>query len=150
MLVHFINCAKPNEDLYVDEFVMFLVAFPILDFAWRLGGQMPLARALDTYTGERDALAMVNQYKDKMIARGFPSQRASLDRAILIARANKYAQAYELDRREQSWIYQRTRTLLAKNCLSPLAAAGARLIFCRTHCGRLIAPSRSLSMCHFG
>lgn len=120
MLQHFANWANPNDGLYADEFAMFIVSFPILDFAWRLGAQTTIQKAFERVaTCNPSVLAL--RYQQDMIARGFRSQKGGIDLATLVARADAYAAAYMVDRKEEKWTYARTRMQLVKHCLAPTA-----------------------------
>lgn len=118
MIQHFLNWAKPNSGLFVDEFVAFVVCFPIVDLSWRIGKGTPtkdfflgLYRTLDHDVLER-CHAM-------LIGAGFTSHRRNLTLKTVEARIDEYAATYLLDRQAEEWTYEQTRKQCAKNCLTP-------------------------------
>jgi len=121
MLQHFLNFAKPNDDLFADELAMFIVTFPVLDFAWRLGGEIPVTKALEKLSADTESLALVECYKRTIVGHGFSSLRDASTSFRLGARADEYAASYELDRQEDRWTYSLTRRQLVLNCLAPKA-----------------------------
>ncbi len=114
---HFLNWARPNAGLFVDEFVAFAICFPIIDLSWRLGKGAPtkdlflsLYRTLDHDVVER--------CHSLIIGAGFTSHRRNLTLKTIEARIDEYAATYLLDRQAEQWTYEHTRRQCAKNCLS--------------------------------
>ena len=122
MLQHFFNWAKPNDGLYADEFAMFIVAFPVLDFTWRLGSQISMKKAFERFAAGTEPLALVERYKSTIVSRGFRSLKGTNTSFPLDARADEYAAAYALDRQEIECTYSLTRRQLVFNCIAPTSS----------------------------
>lgn len=117
---HFLNWARPNDGLYVDEFIAFMLSLPIIDLSWRIGKGMAskqlflsLYRALD-YKG-------LESCRDLMLKAGFRAQRKGLTLSLVESRVEEYASTYLLDRQSEDWTYTLTRKQCARNCLGPIA-----------------------------
>ena len=114
---HFINFAKPNDGLYYDELVAFIVSFPIIDLSWRIGKGstsrelfLSLYRSLD--------LKSIDRCQELMLEAGFQTQRKILSLSSVKDRVEEYAATYLLDRQAENWTYQLTRKQCARNCLA--------------------------------
>lgn len=114
---HFLNWAKANPDLYLDEFVAFSICFPIIDLSWRLGKGTPTKDMfLSLYqTLDHDVL---EQCQAMVAKAGFSSMRRNLTLKTVEARLDEYAATYLLDRQAKEWRYEQTRKQCAKNCLT--------------------------------
>jgi serine/threonine protein kinase len=117
---HFLNWAKPNDGLYVDEFVAFTISFPIIDLCWRIGKGsaskelfMLLYRSLDHNSLEYCA--------DFMRSAGFRGHRTALTLGMVEGRVEEYAATYLLDRQAEDWAYEFTRKQCSRNCIAPEA-----------------------------
>lgn len=122
---HFMNWAKPNQDLYVDEFSAFAVAFPVIDLSWRIGDSIP---DKDVFQKLLDASHLGSGAVDKCAAllkeRGFTQVRSGVSKQLCGARMPAYSAAYLLDRQQESWTYALMLEQLARNCLAPSASLG--------------------------
>lgn len=121
---HFLSFAKPNDGLYFDEFVAFVVSFPIIDLSWRIGKGaaskelfLTLYRALDHASLEACG-GMLAQH-------GFGTERKSLSLKLVESRVEEYASTYLLDRQAEDWTYEFTRKQCSRNCLAPNAKGDA-------------------------
>lgn len=117
---HFLNWAKPNDGLYVDEFVAFTISFPIIDLCWRIGKGtaskelfMSMYRSLD-----HNSLAYC---ANLMCSAGFRAQRTALTLGMVESRVEEYAATYLLDRQAKDWTYEFTRKQCSRNCLASKA-----------------------------
>lgn len=117
MLSHFTHRAKPNDGLYCDEFVAFVICFPIIDLSWRIGRGTP------------DKATFVRLYKlmdensirlcwDAITQKGFAAVRRKLTLELVHGRLDEYAATYLLDRQQPEWQYEITRKQVARNCLA--------------------------------
>jgi serine/threonine protein kinase len=116
-LQHFLNWAKPNRNLYADEFIAFVFSFIIVDLSWRLGHGTPtkavyvaIYRALGP-----EALARAQDMFQKA---GFQSLKRNLTLKTIEGRIDEYAATYLLDRQAEMWTYDHTRRQCARNSLS--------------------------------
>lgn len=118
MVTHFMNWAKPNDDLLADEVAIFITAFPILDLAWRLGEGLPsretTAHLLELATTPPSTLDVVF---DQLVEHGFTRGHRSPTAAAVLGRLDLYAASYLLDRQAEQWSYELTRGQLVKQCL---------------------------------
>ncbi len=115
---HFLNWAKPNGGLYVDEFVAFAISFPIIDLCWRIGkGTASKEMFLSVYRSlDHDSLEYCGGL---MFSAGFRVQRTALTLNMVESRVEEYASTYLLDRQSDDWTYEFTRKQCARNCLPP-------------------------------
>jgi len=122
MVNHFTNWAKPNDGLYCDEFVAFVICFPIIDLSWRIGNGTP------------DKATFIRLYKlmnqdslqlcwGSITQNGFSATRRHLTLELIHARLDEYAATYLLDRQQSEWRYEMTRRQVARNCIAPSHAA---------------------------
>jgi len=114
---HFLNWATPNAGLYVDEFVAFLICFPIIDLSWRIGKGTPtkdlflqLYRVLN--------YDVIEICQKMVINAGFTSHRRNLTLKTVESRIDEYSATYLLDRQAEKWTYEQTRRQCVRNCLS--------------------------------
>lgn len=113
---HFLNFAKPNKGLYVDEFVSFVVGFSILELTWRLNK----GRLMDSGLFEKLInYEMINSLQVEFKESGFEVKQGTLTLEKIKARLEEYAATYFLDREEEEWSYKLTRDRCAKNCIAP-------------------------------
>lgn len=121
---HFLNWAKPNDGLYVDEFVAFTISFPIIDLCWRIGrGAASKEMFLSVYRSlDHDSL---ERCRSSMFSAGFKVQRTALTLRMIESRVEEYASTYLLDRQSEDWTYELTRKQCARNCLSLAAKEDA-------------------------
>ncbi len=117
---HFLNWAKPNPGLYVDEFVAFIICFPIIDLSWRIGKGTPTKDLfLSLYrTLNNSDLELCHKMA---LEAGFSSHRRNLTLKTVMTRIDEYAATYLLDRQAEQWTYEGTRLQCARNCLAPEA-----------------------------
>jgi len=94
---HFINWAKANDGLFIDEFVAFTISFPIIDLCWRIGKGtaskelfLSLYRSLDHDSIEYCGNLLLNA--------GFRMRRTALTLSMVESRVEEYAATYLLDR----------------------------------------------------
>jgi serine/threonine protein kinase len=113
---HFLNWAPASNDLYVDEFVAFVVAFPLIDLSWRIGHGVPgtelvgkLLKAIGT--------DVLTECQKRMVSAGFTTFRRPLTLKTIEGRINEYAAVYLLDRDSEQWTYNFTRSRLVRNCI---------------------------------
>jgi serine/threonine protein kinase len=118
MLDHFMAWAEPNDGLYTDELAVFLVSFPMIDLAWRIGYGLMTRDALNTLIDTLDS-SHWDRFESKMINHGFKARRGSLTRSLVQARIDEYSAAYLLDRQEAKWNYRRLCEQVVRNCLEP-------------------------------
>lgn len=123
MLQHFMNFARPNDQLLVDELSIFFASFPALDLAWRIGSTVPTgpgAGPVPTFdNGESLAKAHQKTFRDA----GFRRPGPGISRALVADRMDEYAAAYLVDRTEPQWTYDLLCRQAARRCLAPEAAA---------------------------
>lgn len=123
MAAHFLNWAKPNENLYIDEFAAFSVAFPVIDLSWRIGEGIPgkdvFLRLLGASRFGADA---VERCADMLLEKGFTHTSAGANTNLCLARMHDYAAAYLLDRQAENWTYDLLRQQLARHSLTPAAS----------------------------
>ena len=118
MAYHFINWAKPNSGLHIDEFVAFLVCFPVADLSWRIGkGSADKATSLRLLRLIPPRVAA--ECKSALVEKGFRGQRRDLGARLMMSRFDEYAAAYLLDRQEKEWRYQNTLSRISRNCIAP-------------------------------
>jgi serine/threonine protein kinase len=114
---HFLNWAPASEDLYVDEFVAFIVAFPLIDLSWRIGHGVPgtdlVAKLLNAVRPE-----VLEECQKQMKLAGFTKTRRPLTLSTVEGRINEYAAVYLIDRDSEQWTYSFTRSRLVRNCIS--------------------------------
>lgn len=115
---YFLNWAKPNGGLYLDEFVAFTISFPIIDLCWRMGkGVASKEMFLSLYRSlDHDGLEYCGGL---MRDAGFRTQRTALTLSLVESRVEEYASTYLLDRQSENWTYELTRKQCARNCLAP-------------------------------
>lgn len=123
LVVHFLNSAKPNRDLYLDEFAAFAVAFPAIDLSWRIGDSIPVKevfqRLLDaSHLGAAALDVCAALLKEK----GFSTVRSRVGKDICVARMPEYSAAYLLDRQQENWTYPLLLQQLVRTCLAPSAS----------------------------
>lgn len=122
MINHFTNWAKPNDGLYCDEFVAFVICFPIIDLSWRIGKGTP------------DKATFIRLYKlmnqdslrlcwGSITQKGFKAARRHLTLELIHARLDEYAATYLLDRQQPEWRYEMTCKQVARNCTATSDAA---------------------------
>ena len=112
---HFLNWAKPNPGLLLDEFVSFITGFSILDLTWRLGKGNLLDRDLFEKIIDQNLIdEIIKMFTDS----GFNSQNRIINKNTVKDRLEEYAATYLLDRQEQNWTYTLTRKQCAKNCIN--------------------------------
>ena len=114
---HFLNWAKANDGLFVDEFVAFTISFPIIDLCWRIGkGTASKELFLSLYRSiDHDSLEYCGNL---MLNAGFRVQRTALTLSMVESRVEEYAATYLLDRQAEDWTYEFTRKQCSRNCLS--------------------------------
>jgi serine/threonine protein kinase len=124
MVGHLSNWAKPNDGLYLDEFIAFVICFPIIDLSWRIGKGTP------------DKATFVRLYKlmdqnslrlcwDLITQKGFKAARRNLTLELIHARLDEYAATYLLDRQQSEWRYEMTCKQVARNCIAASHAGDA-------------------------
>lgn len=116
MVQHFMNWWTPNNGLYTDEFIVFVVNFPVIDLAWRVGHALMTRDAVNTLIGAlnpRDP----DEFATQMIEKGFTARRGNLTPSLVRARIDEYSAAYLLDRQEPEWDYRQLCKQAARNCL---------------------------------
>jgi len=112
---HFMNWAKPNQGLIVEEFVSFITGFSILDLTWRLGkGKLFDKDLFDKIIDQK----ILGDYLTEMINSGYSTRGKIINMITVKARLEEYAATYLLDREEENWTYFLTRKQCAKNCIS--------------------------------
>lgn len=123
LTAHLLNWATANDDLYVDEFAAFAMAFPVIDLSWRIGDGIPNKTTFLKLLGASYLGAdAIEQCAALMIEKGFTRTRAGASRSLCVARMDEYASAYLLDRQAENWTYDLLRQQLVRNCLSPAAS----------------------------
>lgn len=115
--IHFINWAKPNEGLDIDQFVTFIIGFPIIDLSWRIGFELSINEILESITDD-ELIIQINDLSSKLRAAGFTSSNQALTPDLLKLWLQKYLASYYLDRQEDEWTYSLTRTQCFKSMLS--------------------------------
>lgn len=121
MLTHFLNWAKPNEGLFCDEIITFVIIFPIIDLSWRIGEGLPDKETFRRLLG----LMSPNEteiFRNLIVEKGFRKFRRQLTPGLVQSRLDEYAATYLLDRQAGEWTYEMTRAQVARNCLAPEAA----------------------------
>lgn len=116
-IVHFCNFARASADVYIDEFVAFLIAFPLIDLAWRLGHGVP-SRELTAKLLRSVRPGVLENCRQLIIGAGFSNERRPLTMNTVEGRLNEYAAFYFVDRQNAEWTYIHTRNQFAKNCLT--------------------------------
>jgi len=117
MLVQFMNFAEPNPGLRLDEFVTFIIAFPIVDFGWRFSKALPTKDMLELIVSQV-SVQLADECRQDLVERGFHGTANHDIRGLLRERVNEYAAAYLLDRKEQNWDYGLVLRQAARNCLA--------------------------------
>lgn len=117
MVDHFMNWATPNDGLYTDELITFLVNFPVIDLSWRIGHGLMTRNSLDMLVAALDA-GDPDRFENDMYERGFTVRRGKLTPSRIRARIDEYSAAYLLDRQEPEWNYRRLCEQVARNCLA--------------------------------
>ena len=115
---HFLSWAKPNPGLYVEEFVAFIICFPIIDLSWRIGKGTPTKDLFLTLYGTLDNDSL-ERCHTMLLKAGFSSHRRNLTLNTIMTRIDEYAATYLLDRQAEQWTYEITRMQCARNCLAP-------------------------------
>jgi len=114
-IIHFMNFAKPNSGLYVNEFVSFIVGFSILELTWRIGkGNLVDNEIFNRFID----IEIIKECENLMLIEGFQTQTNLLSLEMVKSRIEEYAATYLLDRQEYDWTYKLTRKQCSKNCLS--------------------------------
>jgi hypothetical protein len=117
MVNHFCNWTKANDGLDVEELVGFMLAFPAIDLAWRIGKGVP-----DKATAERLlrslSAAVFENCLSVFTEKGFSLKGRVLNSVVVLRRLDEYAATYLLDRKEEEWRYQMTCKQVAENCLA--------------------------------
>jgi hypothetical protein len=122
---HFLNWAKPNDELYIDEFVKFVLAFGVIDMTWRLGtGKLWNPLLYERFINQ----GLIDEYMKLMTDAGFYESRMPISKESLKIRLDEYASACFLDRQEQDWLFLLTRKHCAMNCIKD-RNAGSRESF---------------------
>lgn len=111
---HFLNWAKPNDGLFIDEFVKFILAFGIIDMTWRLGTSQLWNPILHERLVEQK---LIDNYMKLMTDAGFNEIRLSISKDALKLRLDEYAATCLLDRQKKDWLFLHTREHCAKNCI---------------------------------
>lgn len=120
---HLLNWATANEDIYVDEFAAFAVAFPVIDLSWRIGDGIPdKSMFLKLLGASRLGAGAVEACAALMIEKGFTRTRSGANSNLSAARMQDYASAYLLDRQAEIWTYALLRQQLVRHCLSSTAS----------------------------
>lgn len=123
LTAHLLNWATANDDLYVDEFAAFAVAFPVIDLSWRIGDGIPdKSRFLKLLGASYLGADAVERCAALMIEKGFTRTRAGANSNLSAARMHEYSSAYLLDRQAENWTYDLLRQQLVRHCLSPTAS----------------------------
>ncbi len=120
MLQHFLNFAKPNAGLQVDELVAFCICFTVIDLSWRLKeGFSPkhLLTSLYSKFGS-DIINSYKEYCDLFVGLGFSNCRRDFTLEIIATRTHMYQESYSHDREAEDWIYKYTLELCINNCLT--------------------------------
>lgn len=117
MTNHFANWVKPNDGLYCDEFIAFVICFPIIDLSWRIGRGTP-----DKITFNR-LYKLMDQNSlrvcwESIARKGFRAVRRNLTLELVHARLDEYAATYLLDRQQPEWRYELTCKQVARNCVA--------------------------------
>ncbi|MCE3269713.1 MAG: serine/threonine protein kinase [Ramlibacter sp.] len=124
MVVHFMNWATPNDNLYLDELAAFAVAFPVIDLSWRIGDGIPDTEMYQRLLGASYlGTGAVEQCAQPLQEKGFSRSRAGSNKNLCVARMHDYAAAYLLDRQSENWTYALLREQIARHCLSATATA---------------------------
>jgi hypothetical protein len=124
-VTHFLSHAQPNPGLYVDEFIVFVTCFPVIDLTWRTGELTPEQRVFVTFYGRsrRGVPKGSKRLMAMMTDAGFSSFHQGLTPKIMEERLYDYAAAYRVDREEEHWTYPLTCRQLAAHCLTPRAVS---------------------------
>jgi serine/threonine protein kinase len=120
MIQHFMNWWKPIDSVYTDEFVTFVVHFPMIDLSWRIGHALMTRDAVNALIEALDP-RYPDHFEREMIERGFKARCGKLTHSLVLARIDEYSAAYLLDRQEPEWDYRRLCEQAARNCLTPTA-----------------------------
>lgn len=117
-VVHFLNWASPNRGLYVDELVLFILCFPVIDLSWRLGKDLSTDEILESIS---DTMIdkQISALSELCKKRGFTEQKRVITSSKVRFDIGQYIAAYFLDRREQNWVYENTLDQCVSNCLNP-------------------------------
>jgi len=122
MVNHFTNWARPNDGLYVDEFVAFVICFPIIDLSWRIGKGTPDKATFVRLFGLMDQ-SILQSCSQAFAQSGFTTVRRDLALQLIHARLDEYAATYLLDRQKPEWRYDMTCSQVARNCIAPSHSA---------------------------
>jgi serine/threonine protein kinase len=123
LTAHLLNWATANDNLYVDEFAAFAVAFPVIDLSWRIGDGTPnKSRFLKLLGASYLGADAVEQCAALMIRKGFTCTHGGANGNLCVARMHEYASAYLLDRQAENWTYDLLRQQLVRHCLSSTAS----------------------------
>ena len=117
MVKHFTNWATPNNGLFCDELVAFVICFPIIDLSWRLGKGMP-DRATFTQLYKLMDENSPRLCWEAITGEGFKVVRRNLTLELIAARLDEYAASYLLDRQQSEWRYALTCQQVARNCIA--------------------------------
>lgn len=105
---HFLNWAEPNNGLYIDQFVVFIIGFPIIDLSWRIGFKLSTSEIFQSISNDELEI-QINVLLNQLRIAGFTSSKQTLTPDLLKSSINQYAAAYFLDREEENWNYLLTR-----------------------------------------
>ena len=117
MISHFTNWAKPNDSLYCDEFVAFVICFPIIDLSWRIGKGTP-DKATFYRLFKLMHQSILHLCWEAITGKGFKAVRRSLTLESVRYRVDEYAATYLLDRQQPEWRYEMTCKQVARNCIA--------------------------------
>ena len=117
MVNHFTNMATPNNGLYCDELVAFVICFPIIDLSWRIGKGIP-DKATFTQLYKLMGQNTLRLCWEAITREGFKVARRNLTLELINARLDEYAAAYLLDRQQSEWRYEITCQQVARNCIA--------------------------------
>ena len=117
MINHFTNMATPNNGLYCDELVAFVICFPIIDLSWRIGKGIP-DKATFTQLYKLMGQNTLRLCWEAITREGFKVARRNFTLELINARLDEYAAAYLLDRQQSEWRYEITCQQVARNCIA--------------------------------
>lgn len=116
--IHFLNWAKPNDGLYIDEFVAFIIGFPIIDLSWRIGYELSTDEIFQSISN-KELEIQINERLEQLREAGFTTSKRSLTPGLLKSYINQYVASYFLDRQEDNWTYLVTRTQCFNQMINP-------------------------------
>ena len=94
--------------MYIDEFVAFIIGFPIIDLSWRIGFELSTDEIFQSISnGELEI--QINERLSQLRDAGFTTSKKPLTPDLLKSYVNQYAATYFLDRQEDNWTYLATR-----------------------------------------